>query len=225
MRNLTIVVPALNEEGTIEITVNEILPVVRCMLDEFEFILVNDGSTDKTGEIMDILKQNNSEVKVIHNPECRGLGWIFKEGIARARYENLTIIPGDHVYNINGLTNLIRAVGSSDLVVSYRINQSQTRKTSRLLLSLLFRSIMAFLFRFNIRDFHSTVVYPVKIVRGLNLRLEGIAYQLEVIVKLLRRRVSFVEIPVTVNPDKSDNSRSLRLKNLLDLIKTVLYLL
>ena len=63
-RSLTILITALNEERLIELTVVEILKVSRETLDQYEIILVNDGSQDKTGIIMDQLETQNQEIIV-----------------------------------------------------------------------------------------------------------------------------------------------------------------
>lgn len=225
MRCLTIVIPALDEEKVIALTVNEILPVARRMIDRFQIILVNDGSSDKTGQIMNHIAQDELEVQVIHNPEPRGLGWVFREGIAKAHFDSLTLIPGDHAYNIEGLKRLFEAVGSADLVISYRTNQIQTRARSRALISRCFGLLMSLLFRYRLRDFHSAVVYPVRAVRELKLRSGGYTYQLETLVKLLRCNMSFVSVPVSLNPSQNGNSQALRLKTLLDVIRMLWHLL
>jgi glycosyltransferase involved in cell wall biosynthesis len=224
LRCLTILIPALNEEKNILLTVNEILPVARRTLDAFEIILVNDGSSDRTGEIMDALAEGNSELQVVHHSARRGLGWAFREGIARARFDWLTLIPGDNAFNIEGLKRLFEATGSADLVISFRTDQMQKRSLFRMCLSCLFTFIMGHLFGYRLRDFHSAVVYPVRVLRQLELRSDGYTYQLEVLVKLLGRGVLFVEVPVSMNPEMDGSSQSVCLKTLLDMGRMVWHL-
>ena len=80
-RCLTIIISALNEEKLISKTISEILSVYRETNDKYEIILVNDGSTDRTGEIMESFSKDNPEIEVINNPEPSGLGAHFKNGI------------------------------------------------------------------------------------------------------------------------------------------------
>lgn len=224
MRSLTFLVPALNEEKYIATTVEEILPVARRELDTFEMILVDDGSTDRTGEIMDSLASENPEIQVIHNPECLGLGWSFQKGIEIARFDYMTVIPGDNAYNVDGLDRVIHAMDAADMVISYRQNQAKTRTLFRQLLSRSYRFFIALIFGFKPKDFHSVVVYPVSGVRALDLQLLGYAYQLEVLVKLLRRGYSFAEVPVSLNSYNQHNSRALRLEVLAQISKMIWHL-
>lgn len=105
------VVPALNEEENILLTVNEILPAARAILDEFEIILVNDGSTDRTGEVMDNLARDNPEIRVIHHSQRQGPGSDFWDGLVQARFDNLVSLSGDNAYKIEGLKRLFETRG------------------------------------------------------------------------------------------------------------------
>ncbi|MGB7542990.1 MAG: glycosyltransferase family 2 protein [Burkholderiales bacterium] len=218
MRALTILIPALDEEQKVAPTVEEVLAAGRRLLDRFEVIVVDDGSRDRTGEIADALAKSNPEVRVIHNPERRGVGWAFWEGIAQAKFDRLTVVPGDHAYNISGIERLFSAVGSADLVISYRTNQADTRQRRRVILSTLYQRLVGLIFGFRLKDFHSTVVYPVPQIREMGMRSVGYTYQLEVLVKLLRRGMSYVEVPVTLNPSGKGTSAALRPKTFFDVL-------
>lgn len=218
MRCLTILIPALNEEQKVALTVREVLAAGRRLLDQFEVILVNDGSTDRTGAIADALALENPEVQVIHNEQRRGVGWAFWEGIARAKFDRLTVVPGDHAYNVDGIERLFSAVGSADLIISYRTNQAHARQRRRAILSALYQRLVGLMFGFRLRDFHSTVVYPVLELRDMGMRTAGYTYQLEVLVKLLRLGMSYVEIPVILNPSGRGTSRALRPKTFFDVL-------
>ena len=88
---ITILFSALNEENLIELTVTEILPVACETLNKFEIILINDGSKDKTGMIMDQLASQYSEIQVVHHPKPGGLGNAFKVGLALSKFEKLVL--------------------------------------------------------------------------------------------------------------------------------------
>ncbi len=199
-RTLTVVMPALNEEHNIGLTVNEILPIARRELAGIELILVNDGSSDKTGEAMDRLAAENPEVTVIHHPECRGVGATYKEGIARARMNYVTLVPGDHEADAATWPAFFQAVGKADLVIGYRANQRVARPLYRVFLSRLYTFIMCRLFGVRVRDFHSLVVYPTGSVRTRELGFVGYTYQLELLVNLFRNRFTYTEVAVILLP-------------------------
>jgi len=222
--SLTIIISALNEEDLIEVTVKEILDVSRSALQNFELILVNDGSSDRTGEIMDDIQKNNDEVMVIHNESACGLGQAFCDGVDRAKYDKAVIFVGDREISVAGIKNLYEAVGKADLVLGYRDNQYHARLFKRYIISKIFRIVMVLLFGYKIRDFHGIPIYPVKLVRELDLKLIGYTFQVEVIVKLLRRNVAFVEVPFSINEEEEGRSQVFRMKTLKDFFSMIVHL-
>jgi dolichol-phosphate mannosyltransferase len=225
MRTLSIIVPALNEERRLELTVNEMLGLARSSLDAFEIIIVNDGSQDGTGLIADSLALGNPEVEVIHHSSCQGLGVVFSECIPRARCDNLMLIPGDHAYNTESLAPILQAIGTADVLIGRRTNQTGTRSSLRVFLSRSYNAIMALLFGFKLDDFHGLIIYPLPTLRKIDLRLIGYTFQIEALIKLLRRGHTFLEVPVRLNQEAIGTSRSLRLKTLADVLRIVFHLL
>jgi dolichol-phosphate mannosyltransferase len=224
-RTLTVVIPALNEEYNIVLTVEEILPIARQELDDFELILVNDGSTDGTGAAMDRLAAVNREVCVIHHVEKCGVGTSYKQGIKQARMNYVTLIPGDHEADPSTWPGLFRAVGTADLVIGYRTNQGVARPLHRVIISRCYTWLMGCLFGVRVRDFHSLVIYPTEAVDKESLQFVGYTYQLEVLVELFRTNMSFTEVPVILLPVAAGSSRSLSFQTFRNVIQTTARLL
>jgi hypothetical protein len=117
---------------------------------------------------------------------------------------------------------MFEAVGTADLVISYRTNQVKTRTRLRVFLSVLYGKIINLLFGNHIRDYHSAVVYPVALTREIPVESRGYLYGMEMLVKLLRHKVTYVEVPVVLNIDTAPGkSRSLRWKTLVNLLSTI----
>ena len=72
--SLTVVIPALNEEGNVETGVSDILTALGDRFYSYEILIFDDGSTDATGAIADRLAAQNQNIKVIHHEKNRGLG-------------------------------------------------------------------------------------------------------------------------------------------------------
>lgn len=223
--SLTIFIPALNEEDRLPLTVNELLPLARATCPAFEVLIVNDGSTDRTGFIADTLAREHSEIAAIHHSRPIGLGASFKEALATARCESLTLIPGDHVCNTDSLRPMFEAVGSADLILGYRTNQSAARSRTRAIISRIYNMVMRTLFRFPVTDFHCVAVYPARALREIELPAVGYTFQIEAIITLLRRNYSFREVPVALNKEGPGTSRSLRFKTFRDLVAALWHLL
>ncbi|CCQ50014.1 glycosyltransferase family 2 protein [Crocosphaera watsonii] len=218
-RNLSIIVPAYNESDKIEVTVKEIINVAAETLDEYEILIVNDGSTDNTGVVADNLASQYKKVSVIHQETNRGVGAAYIAGLWAANYEYLTLVPGDNAFHISGIENLFEAVGTAELVVSYR-NNMQVRTLLRRLLSIACTLSMQILTGCRIRDAHSLYVYPVFLARQIRVN-PGYGYHIESLSKLLIRSKSSVEVPVRLNPKPDTSSGVMRPKVVFSLIMTM----
>jgi len=84
-RELTIVVPALNEARRLAITVEEVIQAAQRHLSAFEVIIVNDGSTDGTGDVADALAARYPWVTVIHHSTNLGVGAAYHAALRLAR--------------------------------------------------------------------------------------------------------------------------------------------
>jgi dolichol-phosphate mannosyltransferase len=97
-KTLTIVVPALNEQEKIAQNIDGILPLARELLDDFELILIDDGITDDTGAVMDRFAAEEPRILVVHRAQRQGVGACFKSALQRAKFDAITLIPGDHAF-------------------------------------------------------------------------------------------------------------------------------
>lgn len=200
-RCLTIIVPALNEEEKIEQTVADLLPIARATLDDYEVFLIDDGSCDETGSIMERLAADDPRVHVHHNSTPHGLPWMVREYIARSRFHYLAMVVGDGVNSTEALRRSFEAVGSADLIVGYRTNQQ--RPWFRQCVSIGFRVVMTMLYGSPVKDWSGYFIWPVEKVRGIGPFYLGNSYSVEVLVKMFRRHpgLSVKQIPMPQNPE------------------------
>ena len=221
MRCLSIVVPALNEEKNIVLTMNNLLPYCRKELERFEIILVNDGSTDRTGEVMEQLAKENPELVIIHHPQRRGVGGAYRSGIDRARMDYVMLVPGDNVCDPVTWGPLFQAIGTADMVVGYRANQRSARPLYRVIISRIFSNTMCLIHGIWLKDFQGLVIYPTERVRELGLQATSYMYQMEMLVQMHRAGCTIVETPFYMLLEDMRSSRSLRLATIVDLVKTL----
>jgi dolichol-phosphate mannosyltransferase len=223
-KRLTIVVPALNEQDCIAKTIDGILPLARDLLDDFEIILIDDGSTDATGSIMDGFAADEPRIVVIHRAQRQGVGAAFETALSRARFDAITLIPGDHAFRDEGVARMFKAAGAADIVITYRDNQSD-RSLNRSIQSHLFRFILNCTFGFWLFDYHSMIVYPVKWLRQIPIKADGYGYQICALISLLQLGLTHVQVPVSLNAELKGSSRAMRLHTYLELGATILSLL
>lgn len=205
-KKLTIVIPAFNEEKRISVTMQEVHHIARKTLDDFEMIVIDDGSSDATHTIAMTAAHNlGPEVRVISQKVNQGVGAAFHLGLTQAKFPQLCLIPGDNAFNISGIELLFTHCGSTPLIISYRQNM-ETRTPLRHLLSRLATLSLRVITGFKVRDAHSLYLFPVEATRRLNIQSAGYGYHIEILSRLLNRLQLFSEVPVILNPKPDASS-------------------
>lgn len=222
--NLSIVVPATNEEATIASTVGAILPLARAFLQDFEIILVDNGSTDATGAIMDRFAAREPRVCVIHNPHQEGIGFAFKVALAMAKFESITMVPANQSFQSEGIARMFKAAAAADMVITYRQNRS-AHSLTRAIQSHFGRFTLNLIFGLWLADHHSIIIYPVKRLREIPIETDGYGYQICALISLLRLGLTYVQLPVSLNAKTKESSSAVRLGDWLNLMKAIASLL
>jgi glycosyltransferase involved in cell wall biosynthesis len=112
---ISIVIPAYNEAAAITETVREIRRVLSESGIEGEIVIVDDGSTDNTSEIV-----AQTDARLIRHPHNRGYGASLKTGIRQARNDVIVIIDADGTYPIDAIPALAEKMSAYDMVVGAR---------------------------------------------------------------------------------------------------------
>ena len=113
---ISVVIPAFNEEKIIAETIENIDSVLRKQKTKYEIIIVNDGSTDRTEEILN----NCDDIILISRTINRGYGFSLKEGIRKSNGKMILIIDADGSYPVDEIPNLISESSSYDMVIGER---------------------------------------------------------------------------------------------------------
>lgn len=118
--SLSVVIPAYNEQGSLAQLVRETLRDAKKVVKDFEIIIVNDGSSDKTAVIADLLAKTYKNVKVIHHKENKGLAFAWRTGIEACQKDIILYIEGDGQQPFCDQYNLLEKIKHADLVLGVR---------------------------------------------------------------------------------------------------------
>jgi len=212
--------PALNEEANIAAAVDETLRVINGRFADYELLLFNDGSTDRTGAIMDELASANPRIHVTHNPRSRNLGGVFKQGVLLAKHDYLLMVPGDNENPGSALLAPFDAIGRSDIVIPYTTNQ-HVRPFGRRVASRVYVILLNLLFGLRLRYYNGTVIHSTAKLRTVTINTDSFSYQSEALIKLLRAGVSYVEVGIEIHPRTQRQSRAFRWHNIRDVGKAI----
>ena len=117
MKNLSIIIPAYNEEKSIIEVINQLKNELMNLNLEYEILVVNDGSTDKTKNIL----ENFEGIKLINHPYNKGYGASLKTGAKNAKYNWLLFFDGDGQHKIEYLEEFLKYTDEYDMIVGERI--------------------------------------------------------------------------------------------------------
>ena len=217
---VSFVVPALNEQDNLEPTVNTLVVATDGLLSNYEIILVNDGSTDQTAQVMGRLAAHDPRIRVVHNQHNLGFGGAYKRGVAEARCDYVMMICGDNALPADSIRAILKRLGEADIVIPY-ISNPQYRSPVRRIGSRGFTTIINLLFGLHIRYYNCSVVHRRDVLKTITIVTNGFAYQAEALVKLLRAGHSYVEIGVPNSPRLKGESSALRIHTLLQVFKAI----
>lgn len=188
--------PAYNDGGTIPSMVLTALLALRQVTDDFEIIVVNDGSADYTAHVLEELASRYPELRVIHHPQNRGYGGALRTGFASATKEWVFYTDGDAQYNPLELVKLVDALTDGvDVVNGYKIARNDPLE--RKIIGRLYHYFVKYAFGFKLRD----VDCDFRLIRRslfdtVSLESDSGTICLEMVKKFQDAGYVFAEVPV-----------------------------
>lgn len=222
-KNLSVFFPCFNEEENIKNTVDQAVSVLNKLGIQYEIILVDDGSKDRTGVIADGLAKQNERIKVVHHEKNLGYGSALKTGFHHAKYEWVAFADSDGQFNFNEITLLLEKTDKADLILGYRLKRADS--ILRKIYTFGWAMIAKILLGLRARDYSCGFKLIKKEVFESVQPLEGEekVTQIEFLVKARRLGYRFAEVGVHHYPRKfgqpTGSKISVVLKSMLDLFK------
>lgn len=221
-KSLTVFVPALNEEMYIEFAVDSILEALKKTVPEYEVLIVNDGSKDKTGEIINNLTEKIPEVQALHHPRRRGLGAAYQSAVAASTKNYFVFVPGDNSWPHDSLVELFSLVGEADIITSYATNPWARRGgPPRMFISSGYTKFLNALYSLDMKYFNGLTIYPTQFLKTNPVKTFGFGFAAEALLHGIYRGMNFIEIGLPIQELDGGLSKALTFKNLVSVIKTI----
>jgi glycosyltransferase involved in cell wall biosynthesis len=148
---LTVFFPAYNDSGTIASLVIAAVQAAGRLTPDFEVLVIDDGSTDATGEVVDELARLYPQVRAIHHERNRGYGGALRTGFASASKELIFYTDGDAQYDPREVARLWEKMSTGvDLVNGYKISRSDP--WHRIVIGRVYHHTVKLLFGLKVRD-------------------------------------------------------------------------
>lgn len=123
-RSISIIFPAYNEQENIVQVVEQACDVVAKLFNDFEIIVVDDGSHDDTGSIIDDMMQREVPLLPVHHKNNRGYGATLRSGIEAASKDLIFFTDSDLQFDIADIKYLLKWIGDNDIVAGYRADRA-----------------------------------------------------------------------------------------------------
>lgn len=168
MMRISAVFIAYNEEESVNETLQRSVKSLERLCKDFEIIVVNDGSRDRTGELLDAISQKDSRIKILHNEKNLGIGHALWRGLKAAQGEYITHNGMDYCFDLEDLGKMIPLLERSDVVVGYR-DQYTGYTQYRRIVSAINLTLLHLLFGLKLRDFNFTQLYKKQVLDSISL--------------------------------------------------------
>jgi glycosyltransferase involved in cell wall biosynthesis len=209
--SLSVFFPCHDEQENIEALTHKTLEVLATVSEDFEVILVNDGSGDRTGALADQLADAHEAVKVVHHRVNRGYGGALQSGFRAATKEWVFYTDGDGQFDIGELPLLLPLIPEYDIVTCYRKNRQDA--AMRRLLGWGWGKLINLLFGLKIRDIDCAFkLYRREIFDRIKMESNGALIDAEILARAHRAGFSMTQIPVTHYPRTAGDSSGANLK-------------
>ncbi len=196
MASLSIVLPAYNEEANVEDTVRDVSTVAQQLRLDYEILVVNDGSSDRTGEIVRELVPEIPALRLVEHYPNRGYGGALKAGFESASKEVIAFVPADGQFLFTEIDRFLDGIATADLVCGYRAHRQDN--LLRRLNGWGWNSLVRLLFGYLCRDIDCGFkLLRREVVDRVPLPSDGAMVDTELLAGAHARGFRIAEVPVT----------------------------
>ena len=220
----SIIIFCYNEKETIALVVDKAQEVLKNLAPQKnEIVIVDDGSTDGSADIIKGLSEKHNNIRVIYHSPNKGIGEALLSGYRNAQYENVCAVPADAQFDVEEL--LPHATIDSNTFISFYRVENTSYSVFRNVLSWVNKKINKLFLGMAMRDVNWVLVYKMAKIKELDLRLNSSLVGSEICSKLLIGGNQLQEIESTYQPRISGESKGASFKVILQAFRDTMKLI
>lgn len=225
---ITVVIPAYNEEEVIKKLIEDLEEKIS-VNQALEILVVDDGSTDHTGKILDQLSRVYQNLRIVHHQVNQSLGGALRTGIRAATGDIIVTLDADMTHPPELMAKMVESLRDNDVCVASRFVRGGGMVNVpryRVVISRLANSAYRFLFHSPVMDNTTGYkAYRAELLKSIEIEESGFAVQLEIVTKLLRKKARFTEVPFLLTNRKLGRSKLRYLRAIPHYVTRVMQLL
>ena len=193
--SLSVIMPAHNEEVAIAATVHDVVNTLKAWVPDFEVIVVNDGSKDRTRSIVEEIAASDQHVHLINHPVNRGYGAALASGFEAITKDLVFFMDSDGQFDIADLERFFAFIDEYDAVLGYRIDRQDT--WVRKLNAWGWKMLVRLVFGLRVRDIDCAFkLYRAKFFQENRLETRGAMINTEILYKFTRAGYTYTQLGV-----------------------------
>ena len=194
--SISLILPAWNESDAILRAIEEADAALRQVSADFEIIVVDDGSTDNTAELVKQAAVENHSLRLVQHNSNQGYGAALRSGFAEAKKDLVGFTDADCQFDLTELNRFVLLAERYDIVCGYRIDRKDT--ALRCLYSKVYNQLVGVLLRTGVRDVDCALkLFHRKDVQELEISGNGFLVNSEILTQAKQRGMSVVEVGVS----------------------------
>lgn len=217
--SISAILPAHNEAENIKNTVENCVSYLEHNASDYEVIVVNDGSSDNTKQIVEELSTNNPKVVLVNHEINQGYGSALRSGFDEAKKDFIFFMDSDGQFNIQDLDRLLPLAGMENVVIGYREDRADS--AIRSLNAWMYGMYIYLMFGLNVKDMDCAFkIFPTKAYQNIApIKAGGALFTAEFLIKLKRTGFNFKEVPVRHFPRQFGTQSGANIKVILRMFK------
>lgn len=216
---ITIIMPALNEEKNITSAIDDTLAAFKEYNITGEVLVINDGSTDSTPQLVKRkLEELPGKVRILNHPRPQGIGSSFWDGVDNAEGEVVCMLPGDNENLPGEILRYAKLLEDVDLIIPFVFNK-EVRPKLRRFISAIYHRFINCTFVTSLNYTTGTVLYRKSLLKEIPARRMGFFFQTDILIRLVKRGYLYAEVPYRLRERGGGKSKVMRLRSFGDIIK------
>ncbi len=200
-RSITLFYPMYNELKSVEPMTRKALQVMQSISDEFEILIIDDGSSDGSEQLADELAQLDARIRVIHHQGNKGYGQALRTGWAGATKDIVIYTDCDEPFDLWLIGEALDHLEGHDMVIGYRLQRWEGLR--RYVYSKIYNLLVRFLFGVHVKDVNfSLKVIRRELLQKLHLGAGSVFIDGELLAEAMRYGPRIYEMPVQYLPRK-----------------------
>lgn len=187
--------------------------------------MINDGSADSTPNLVKRkIEQFPQIIRMVNHTAPQGIGVSFWDGADQAQGDVVCMLPGDNENDPREILRYVNLLEHVDIIIPFVFDKS-VRSRLRNFLSYIYKLIINSTFFLSLNYTNGTVLYRKSLLKELNHRSSGFFFQTDILVRLLKRKYLFAEVPYGLRNRKEGGSKAINFRSLKEVMKGYLRLL